>query len=62
MSTKLKALLQSRKFWALIASLAAIITGYLSGGLTVSVAVQSAIAALAAYMVGTGLDNGTPAG
>ena len=57
MPAKLTALLQSRKFWALIASLAAITTGYLSGQMQAAPAIQSAIAALAAYMIGTGLDS-----
>ena len=60
MPTKLTALLQSRKFWALIASLAAILTGYLSGQMPAPAAIQSAIAALAAYMISTGLDNSQP--
>ena len=57
---KMVQVLQSRKFWALIASLAAIITGLAERGINTNQAIQAAIAALAAYMIGTGLDQGTP--
>jgi hypothetical protein len=58
--SKLELLMRSRKFWALIAGVAAIVTGYLAGGLPMDQAIQALIAALAAYMVGTGLDKGNP--
>lgn len=57
MPAKLLQLLQSRKFWALITALASIVLGVIYGGMPVSQAVQAAIAALAAYMIGTGLDS-----
>jgi hypothetical protein len=55
--SKIELLLRSRKFWALIAGVAAIVTGYLAGGLKIDEAIQAFIAALAAYMIGTGLDS-----
>ena len=54
---KITALLQSRKFWALIASLVAIGAGYATGQVDVWQSVQAAVAALGLYSVGTGLDN-----
>jgi hypothetical protein len=57
---KIKQLLQSRKFWALVASLVAIWGGYYTGGVTLLEAVQATVAALGLYSVGTGLDNGQP--
>ena len=57
---KLKALLASRKFWALVAALVTIGCGYFTGTVTAPVAIQSAVAALAAYMVGTGLETPAP--
>jgi len=41
----------------LIAAVAAIVSGYFAGGLVMAEAIQALIAALAAYMIGTGLDN-----
>lgn len=55
--SKFRALMRSRKFWALIAAVAAIVSGYMAGGLKMDVAIQAMIAALAAYMIGTGLDS-----
>ena len=57
MPVKLSALLQSRKFWALVASLVAIGLGAYNGVVTPTVAIQSAVTALAAYAIGTGLDD-----
>ena len=54
---KFRALMRSRKFWALIAAVAVIVSGYMAGGLRMDEAIQAMIAALAAYMVGTGLDS-----
>ena len=52
-------ILRSRKFWALVASIAAIWTTYLAapGALTPAQAVQATVAALAAYAIGTGLEG-----
>ena len=55
---KLKTLLQSRKFWALITSLVAIGCTVYLGTVPITEAIQLAVAALAAYMIGTGLDSG----
>ena len=55
---KLKRLLQSRKFWALIASLVAIGSAVYTGTMPAEQAIQAVVAALAAYSIGTGLDNG----
>lgn len=60
MKKKLADLLQSRKFWALVASLASIAAGMLASGanhLAAPDAIKLAVAALAAYKVGTGLDS-----
>ena len=57
MPSKLESLLKSRKFWALIIALGSILSGYLSGNMAAAPAIQAAIAALAAYMVGTGLES-----
>lgn len=55
---KFKRVLTSRKFWSLIAALAAIWTGFfLTGAVPLNEAINLTVAALAAYMVGTGLDN-----
>lgn len=56
---KLNALLKSRKFWAAIAGLAASVTALAYGAITIDQGVQAIIATLAAYMIGTGLDNPT---
>ena len=52
-------ILRSRKFWALVASVAAIWTAYVAapGSLTPAQAVQATVAALAAYAIGTGLEG-----
>lgn len=54
---KLKSLLQSRKFWALVIALSGIWTSVYVGALPVPDAINASVAALAGYMVGTGLDN-----
>jgi len=54
---KLKALFKSRKFWALIGSLIAVAAGYFSGNVNVFDSLQLAVAAFAAYSIGTGLDS-----
>lgn len=57
---KVKQLVQSRKFWALVASLASIVAGMLASGanhLAAPDAIKLAVAAFAAYKVGTGLDS-----
>lgn len=59
---KVKGVLQSRKFWALVVALVAVGCGYFTGAMAPTVAIQTAVAALSAYAIGTGLDNGTPPG
>lgn len=59
MNDKLKALLQSRKFWALIVALVGVGTAAYTGKMVTADAINAAVAALMAYMVGTGLDNPT---
>ncbi len=54
---KLKSLFQSRKFWALVIALSGIWTSVYVGALPVPDAINASVAALAGYMVGTGLDN-----
>lgn len=54
---KLSALLQSRKFWALVISLTAIWTAVYVGSLSVPDAINASVAALAAYSVGTGIED-----
>lgn len=56
MPTKLKELLASRKFWALIASLVTIGAGYFTGSVDASSAVNAAVAAFGLYAVGTGIE------
>jgi len=54
---KIKQVLQSRKFWALVASLVAAGFGIYNGALTAEQGTTLIIAALAAYSIGTGLDS-----
>jgi len=53
---KLKALLQSRKFWALILAMVGIWASYFSGAITAPEAINASVAALAGYMIGTGIE------
>jgi len=56
---QLGSLFRSRKFWALLAGLAAIAAGFSVGDLTQWQAVQALVAALAAYSLGVAIeDNG----
>lgn len=54
---KLKQVLTSRKFWALVISLTGIWTAVYVGAMSVPDAVNASVAALAAYMVGTGIEG-----
>ena len=54
---KLKALLQSRKFWALVLALVSIAAGFAQGGITEWQAVQAAVSALAAYSIGVAIED-----
>lgn len=53
---KFKALLASRKFWALVASLAATVAALAAKQVTGAQSLAAAVAALSAYKVGTGLE------
>jgi|6_EtaG_2_1085325.scaffolds.fasta_scaffold06100_3 hypothetical protein len=53
---KIKAILQSRKFWTLVASLVAIAASYFQSQITDWQAVQAVVAAGAAYSVGTAIE------
>ena len=55
---KLKSVLASRKFWALVASLAATGAALASKQVTGAQALAAAVAALSAYKVGTGIESG----
>ena len=57
MNDKLVELLKSRKFWSLVASVAAIAGGYFSQGVNLFDSLQLLIAALAAYSVATGIES-----
>ena len=52
---KLKALFQSRKFWALVSSLVAIWGGHFAGAVTLLEAIQGTVLALSTYSLGTAL-------
>ena len=54
---KIPPFLTSRKFWALVGSLAAIWTGFYANALTLPEAINATVAALAAYSIGTGLSD-----
>lgn len=55
--TKVKVLLQSRKFWALILALATIGVSIYTKAVLPTEGLLAAIGAMSAYMVGTGLDG-----
>jgi hypothetical protein len=57
---KLIRVLQSRKFWALVIALFAIWTAAYNQAMTIPEAINATVGALAAYMIGTGLDNPAP--
>jgi len=54
---KLKALLQSRKFWALIAGLVSVAAGYFSSAIAPDLAIKSAVALIVGYIFGTGIED-----
>src|SRR5450759_2157879 len=49
--------LHSRKFWALVIALVAIMAGYGTGGLDAWQAIQALVAALAAYSTGVAIED-----
>ena len=54
---KLQLTLTSRKFWALVAALAATWTAYYNHLITIDLAIQATIAALAAYSISVGVEG-----
>lgn len=54
---QIKLILRSRKFWVLLAALAAIAAGYTSGQMDGWQAVQALIAALAVYSTGVAIED-----
>jgi len=54
---KITNLLQSRKFWALVASAVAIIGAWQTGGMAGNDAANTLVAALAAYSIATGIED-----
>lgn len=55
--SKLYLLLHSRKFWALVAAIIAVAAALATGQISEWQALQAAIAALAAYITGTAIDD-----
>ena len=55
---KFKAILKSRKFWVLVASLVAVAAGFFQGQIDMWQAIQAVVAAGSAYTVGTGIESG----
>ena len=56
-SEQIGRVLRSRKFWALLAALAAVAAGLSSGQIDVWQAVQAVIAALAVYSTGVAIED-----
>ena len=56
--SKFQAILRSRKFWVMVASLVAVAAGYFQGQIDMWQAIQSAVGAGAAYSVATGIESG----
>ncbi len=54
---QIKMMLRSRKFWVLLAALAAIAAGYCNGQMDGWQAVQALIAALAVYSTGVAIED-----
>lgn len=58
--SKLTSLLRSRKFWALVASIVAVVGAWQTGSMDGAQAANTVVAALGAYSIGTGIEaNGT---
>ena len=56
--SKFQAILRSRKFWVMVASLVAVAAGYFQGQIDMWQAIQAVVAVGAAYSVGTGIESG----
>ena len=54
---KLKALLASRKFWALVTALVTTIGAYLTAQIDIWQMIQAIVAALAAFSLGTAIED-----
>ncbi len=50
-------ILHSRKFWALVLALLALVAGYATGQIDAWQAIQGAVAALAAYSTGVAIED-----
>ena len=55
---KIWELLKSRKFWALVAAIVGVAAALATGEITELQALQLAVQALMAYIVGTGIESG----
>lgn len=53
---KIKEVLSSRKFWALVVALVTVASAFAQGGISEWQAVQAAVAALAAYSTGVAIE------
>jgi hypothetical protein len=53
---KIAKILRSRKFWALVAALIGVASGFYSGGVDAFQSLQLAIGAVSAYVIGTGIE------
>lgn len=54
---KFMGLFQSRKFWALAASIVALATAYQSGSMTIAEVANALVAALAVFSLATGIED-----
>ena len=54
---RIKHVLRSRKFWALIASAVALVGAWQTGGMAGNDAANTLVAALAAYSIATGIED-----
>lgn len=57
MPDKLKTLLASRKFWALVVAIVTAAGGYATGALPLQEVAQLIVGAIMAYIVGTGIED-----
>lgn len=57
MPAKLKSLLTSRRFWALVLALLGIVTGAVNSQISYWQALEAMIAAIGAYIVAVGLEE-----
>ena len=60
MPQKLKDILISRKFWATVSALALIWVSFAQHAVDINTAIQSTIAAVAAYVIAVGIEDSAP--